>query len=141
MSRSPDTVGESPNDDDSEDDSLPGDDGGDADAADDESADGDVSDPAEAAETRDEADQTRPAADNGPEPEGHGPTGSLTVGGDGIDDLSERVDGNCNVSTYDDSNVVIGGSGAVNAQIGDSDTGGTVTMDTVDSIVSGGNSR
>ena len=63
------------------------------------------------------------------------------VGGDGIDDLSERVDGNFNVSTYDDSNVVIGGTGDVNAQIGDSDTGGTVTMGTVDSTVSGGNSR
>ena len=112
----------------------------DSDAADDESDDGDVSDPAEAAETRDEAAR-RPAADNGPEPEGPRGPGSLTVGGDGIDDLSERVDGVCNVSTYDDSNVVIGGGGDVNAQIGDSDTGGTVMMDVVDSTVSGGNSR
>ena len=45
------------------------------------------------------------------------------------------------VVTYDDSNVVIGGVGDVNAQIGDSDTGGTVTMGTVDSEVHGGNSR
>jgi hypothetical protein len=123
------------------DDSLPGDNGDDTDAADDESADGDVSDPEEPAETEEEADSTRPAADNGEEPDNQLPPGSLIVGGDGIDDLSERVDGNFNVSTYDDSNVVIGGSGAVNAQIGDSDTGGTVTMETVDSTVSGGISR
>jgi hypothetical protein len=123
------------------DDSLPGDNGDDSDAADDESADGDVSDPAEPAETREEADSTRPAADNGEEPDGEFPTGSLIVGGDGIDDLSLRVDGVGNVSTYDDGNVVIGGTGDVNSQIGDSDTGGTVTMDTVDSVVSGGNSR
>jgi hypothetical protein len=37
--------------------------------------------------------------------------------------------------------VVMGGVGDVNAQIGDSDTGGTVTMGTVDSEVHGGNSR
>jgi len=149
---SPDIVGVTTNDnvdcddpaetnDDGCDDSSPADNGDDSDAADDESDDGDVSDPAEPAETRDEADSTRPAADNGEEPDGPFPSGSLVVGGDGIDDLSERVDGNFNVSTYDDSNVVIGGTGDVNAQIGDSDTGGTVTMDTVDSVVSGGNSR
>jgi hypothetical protein len=130
----PDSAGESATDDDSDDDSLPADNGDDSDAADDESDDGDASDPAEPAETRDEAD-------NGPEPEGIPAPGALIVGGDGIDDLSERVDGNFNVSTYDDSNVVLGGTGDVNAQIGDSDTGGTVTMGTVDSTVSGGNSR
>ena len=123
------------------DDSAPADNGDDSDAAGDESPDGDVSDPAEPAETREEADSTRPAADNGEEPDGDFAAGSLIVGGDGIDDLSERVDGNFNVSTYDDSNVVIGGTGDVNAQIGDSDTGGTVTMDTIDSVVSGGTSR
>jgi hypothetical protein len=149
---SPDIVAESPTvavdcddpaetNDDGCDDSSPEDNGDDDDSVDDESPDGDVSDLAEPAETRVEADSTRPAADNGEEPEGAPAAGSLIVGGDGIDDLSERVDGNFNVSTYDDSNVVIGGSGAVNAQIGDSDTGGTVTMDTVDSTVSGGNSR
>ena len=37
---------------------------------DDESDDGDVSDPVEPAETREEADSTRPAADNGAEPTG-----------------------------------------------------------------------
>jgi hypothetical protein len=69
------------------------------------------------------------------------PDGSLTVGGDGIDDLSARVDGAGNINTYDDSNVVIGGTGDVNAQIGDSDTGGTAAMDTVDSVAHAGNSR
>ena len=123
------------------DDSSPADNGDDDDSVDDESPDGDVSDPAEPAETTEEANSTRPAADNGPELEGRGDTGSLTVGGDGIDDLSERVDGVGNISSYDDSNVVVGGSGDVNAQIGDSDTGGTVAMDVVDSTVEGGNSR
>jgi len=122
-------------------DSLPSDNGDDDDSIGDESPDGDVSDPVEPAETLEEADSTRPAADNGPEPEGEAHPGQLTVGGDGIDDLSERVDGVGNVSTYDDSNVVIGGSGPVNAQIGDSDTGGTVAMDIVDSVVEGGDSR
>jgi hypothetical protein len=69
------------------------------------------------------------------------PDGSLTVGGDGIDDLSARVDGTGNVATYDDSNVVIGGTGDVNAQIGDADTGGVAVMDTIDSVAHGGNSR
>jgi hypothetical protein len=130
---SPDSAGESPNDDDSEDDSLPSDNGDDDDSVDDESDDGDVSDPVEPAETCEEADTTCPVAEH--------PWGSLIVGGDGIDDLSERVDGIGNVSTYDDSNVIIGGSGDVNAQIGDSDTGGTVAMDVIDSIVEGGTSR
>jgi hypothetical protein len=76
-----------------------------------------------------------------PPPPAAPPDGSLTVGGDGIDDLSTRVDGVGNVATYDDSNVVVGGAGDVNAQIGDSDTGGTVVMDTVDSVAHGGNSR
>ena len=129
----PDAADESSNDDDSDDDSLPEDNGDDDDSANDESDDGDVSDPAEPAETCEEADTTCPLAEH--------PPGSLIVGGDGIDDLSERVDGIGNVSTYDDSNVVIGGSGPVNAQIGDSDTGGTVVMDIIDSFVAGGNSR
>jgi hypothetical protein len=138
-----------------EDDSLPFDNGDDTDSPFDESPDGDISDPVEPAETREEADTTREDADTGvdppwvdtgaPAPAGSGaapaPDGSLTVGGDGIDDLSARVDGVGNVATYDDSNVVIGGAGDVNAQIGDSDTGGTVVMDTVDSVAHGGNSR
>jgi len=130
----PDAADESPNDDDSDDDSLPEDNGDDDDSAGDESPDGDIPDMEEPAETR-------PDADNGEDPEGTPLPGSLIIGGDGIDDLSERVDGVGNVSTYDDSNVVIGGTGDVNAQIGDSDTGGTVVMDIIDSQVSGGNSR
>jgi hypothetical protein len=107
----------------------------DADEADEsESDDGDVSDPAEPPESREEADSgttpTRPAA-----------PGSLTIGGDGYDNLGVRVEGTDHVVSYDDSNVVVGGTGDVNAQIGDSDTGGTVTMHTVDSEVHGGSSR
>jgi len=137
----PDAPAESPSDDDSDDDSVPEDNGDDEDSEGDESPDGDVSDPEEPEETREEADSTRPAADTGVDPVGTPAAGSLTVGGDGIDDLSLRVDGVGNVSSYDDSNVVVGGTGDVNAQIGDSDTGGTVVMDVVDSRVSGGNSR
>ena len=54
--------------------------------------------------------------------------GALVVGADGYDDVSIRSRGNRNLVTYDDSNVVIGGTGGVNAQIGDSDTGGAVVM-------------
>lgn len=120
--------------DDEDDDSLPSDNGDDDDSADDESDDGDVSDPVEPAETREQAGTGRtptkkPAGD------------AMVIGGDGYDDLGIRVDGDDHVVTYDDSNVVIGGKGDVNAQIGDSDTGGTVTMGTTDSKVSGGNSR
>ena len=39
-----------------------------------------------------------------------------------------RAEGEDKIVSYDDSNVVIGGTGDVNAQIGDSDTGGTVAM-------------
>ena len=42
--------------------------------------------------------------------------------------------------TYDDSNVVIGGIGNVNAQIGDSDTSGTVAMAIRDSVIEAGGS-
>lgn len=54
--------------------------------------------------------------------------GALVVGADGFDDVSIRSRGDRNVVTYDDSNVVIGGTGPVNTQIGDSDTGGAVVM-------------
>ncbi|MFD7026155.1 hypothetical protein [Promicromonospora sukumoe] len=54
--------------------------------------------------------------------------GALVIGADGFDDVSIRSRGDGNVVTYDDSNVVIGGSGPVNTQIGDSDTGGAVVM-------------
>ena len=52
----------------------------------------------------------------------------LVIGADGYDDVSIRSTGNRNIVTYDDSNVVIGGTGPVNAQIGDSDTSGAVVM-------------
>jgi hypothetical protein len=52
-----------------------------------------------------------------------------------------HVTGNHNVATEDDGNVVIGGRGDVNAQIGDSDTSGAVAMHTVNSVVESGTSR
>ena len=45
-----------------------------------------------------------------------------------MDDNGVRVHGNRNVATYDDGNVAVGGTGNVNAQIGDSDTSGAVVM-------------
>jgi hypothetical protein len=65
---------------------------------------------------------------------------SLVVGGDGMDDNGVRVRGDRNVTTYDDGNVAIGGYGNVNAQIGDSDTSGTVAMGVRDSHVEAGGS-
>jgi hypothetical protein len=98
--------------------------------------------PAGSDEDEEEPDVLSPIGGDGILPwEAPAADGSLTVGGDGVDDLGQRVDGVGNVSSYDDSNVVIGGAGDVNAQIGDSDTAGTVTMQTVDSIAHGGNSR
>jgi hypothetical protein len=123
------------------DDSLPEDNGDDDDAEDDESPDGDVSDPVEPAETREEADSTREAAGSGVDPVQNPSDDSVVIGGDGYDDLGIRVDGADNTMTYDDSNVVIGGTGDVNAQIGDADTGGVAVMNTVDSEAHGGNSR
>lgn len=64
----------------------------------------------------------------------------LLIGGDGYDDLAVRNSGNRNIVVYDDSNVVIGGTGGVNAEIGDSDTGGAVVMGIVDSHVEAGRS-
>ena len=63
---------------------------------------------------------------------------ALAIGADGYDDLALDVAGHGNVATYDDSNAVIGGSGDVNAQIGDSDTSGTVVMGVDDSLVESG---
>jgi hypothetical protein len=63
---------------------------------------------------------------------------SFVVGADGYDDVSIRTRGDRNIVTYDDSNVVIGGTGKVNAQIGDSDTGGAVVMGILHSDVSAG---
>ncbi len=65
---------------------------------------------------------------------------SLVIGGDGVDDNGVRVYGDRNVVTYDDGNVAIGGSGDVNAQIGDSDTGGAVVMGVRDSDIAAGDS-
>jgi hypothetical protein len=110
------------------------DDEGEDEEDDEESDDGDVSDPAEPPESREEAGSGTTAAGR---PGGN----ALVIGGDGYDDLGIRVDGQDQIVTYDDSNVVIGGVGGVNAQVGDSDTGGTVTMGTVDSEVHGGTSR
>ena len=63
---------------------------------------------------------------------------AVVIGADGYDDLALDVAGQRNVATYDDSNTVIGGSGDVNAQIGDSDTGGAVVMGVEDSLVEAG---
>ena len=63
---------------------------------------------------------------------------SLVVGADGFDDVSIRSQGDRNIVSYDDSNVVIGGTGNVNAQIGDSDTGGAVVMGVHNSDVQAG---
>ena len=59
----------------------------------------------------------------------------LTDTGDGLDDVSIKVIGDRNLVTEDDANITIGGTGKVNAQIGDSDTGGTVVMDVHGSTV------
>ena len=65
---------------------------------------------------------------------------SLVIGGDGMDDNGVRVQGDRNVATYDDGNVAVGGIGNVNAQIGDSDTSGTVVMAVHDSDIQAGDS-
>jgi hypothetical protein len=65
---------------------------------------------------------------------------SLVIGGDGMDDNGVRINGSRNVATYDDGNVAIGGIGDVNAQIGDSDTSGTVAMRVRDSHIEAGGS-
>jgi hypothetical protein len=65
---------------------------------------------------------------------------ALTIGADGYDDLALDVHGRRNIATYDDSNVVVGGTGDVNAQIGDSDTSGAVVMGIDDSDVRAGDS-
>jgi hypothetical protein len=85
--------------------------------------------------------ETRDEADTGDEPTQPIDPGGVEIGGDGWDDLAVRLAGRDNVIVYDDSNVVFGGTGDVNAQIGDSDTGGTVTMHTVRSTIRGGVSR
>jgi hypothetical protein len=114
-------------------------DGGDEDNGDDDEVE-DVLDPADV--TREAAGTTREAAGTGVEPTEFPPGDDfLVIGGDGYDDLGIRTDGADHIISYDDSNVVIGGTGGVNAQIGDADTGGTALMETVDSVASGGKSR
>ena len=63
---------------------------------------------------------------------------TFVIGDDGYDDVAIRSSGDRNIITYDDSNLVIGGTGKVNAEIGDSDTGGTIAMGVRNSIVEGG---
>jgi hypothetical protein len=65
---------------------------------------------------------------------------SLTIGADGYDNLGIDAQGKRNIVTYDDSNVVVGGAGDVNAQIGDSDTSGAVVMGIDGSDVRAGDS-
>ena len=70
-----------------------------------------------------------------------GPDGadsSLTIGGDGFDDISLHAEGNGNIVTADDSNIVVGGTGQVNAQIGDADTGGVIVMGVHGSVTESG---
>jgi hypothetical protein len=51
---------------------------------------------------------------------------ALVIGGDGYDDDDNRAAGNNNIITRDDDNVVLGGTGKVNAQIGDSEQGAVI---------------
>jgi hypothetical protein len=51
---------------------------------------------------------------------------AVVVGGDGYDDDDNRAVGENIVLTRDDSNVVLGGTGDVNAQIGDSEQGAVI---------------
>lgn len=65
---------------------------------------------------------------------------ATTIGADGYDDLGAGLHGKRNIVAYDDSNVVLGGTGKTNTQIGDSDTSGTVVMGIHDSHIESGNS-
>ena len=62
---------------------------------------------------------------------------AIVVGGDGYDDDDNRAVGEGIVLTRDDSNVVLGGTGPVNAQIGDSEQG-AVIMDVDTVFIQGG---
>jgi hypothetical protein len=62
---------------------------------------------------------------------------ALVIGGDGYDDDDNRVTGENIVVTRDDGNVVLGGTGDVNAQIGDSEQG-AVIMDVTRTFIQGG---
>jgi hypothetical protein len=65
---------------------------------------------------------------------------SLVIGGDGVIDKGMTVHGDRNVTTSDDGNVVVGGVGDANAQIGDSKASGAVVMDVTDSEITSGSS-
>lgn len=63
---------------------------------------------------------------------------SLSVSGDGFDDLSVHASGDGNVISDEDSNLVVGGTGPVTAQVGDADTAGVLVMGVHDSTVVSG---
>jgi hypothetical protein len=65
---------------------------------------------------------------------------ALVIGGDGLEDRSVSILGDRNVATSDDGNTTIGGTGDVNAQIGDSATSGAVVMGIRDSVIVSGDS-
>ena len=65
---------------------------------------------------------------------------SLVIGGAGVSDSSVRMRGDRNAVTYDDGNAAIGGTGDVNAQVGNSDTGGAAVMHVRSSDIAAGNS-
>jgi hypothetical protein len=62
---------------------------------------------------------------------------ALVIGSDGYDDDDVRVAGSNVIITRDDGNVVLGGTGKVNAQIGDSEQG-AVIMDVKRTRIKGG---
>ena len=62
---------------------------------------------------------------------------ALVIGADGYDDDDNRAAGENIVITRDDGNVVIGGTGDVNAQIGDSEQG-AVIMGVTRTFIKGG---
>jgi hypothetical protein len=62
---------------------------------------------------------------------------ALVIGSDGYDDDDVRAAGSNIIITRDDGNVVLGGRGDVNAQIGDSEQG-AVIMDIERTLVKGG---
>lgn len=65
---------------------------------------------------------------------------SVVIGGDGFSDFGVRTRGDRNAVTYDDGQAAIGGTGNVNAQIGDSSASGAEAMGVRYSDVAAGNS-
>ena len=62
---------------------------------------------------------------------------AVVIGADGYDDDDNRAVGENIIITRDDGNVVLGGTGDVNAQIGDSEQG-AVIMDVTRTFIQGG---